>query len=74
MKVVLYTAKKKGDGQLERETPFMYGHISRPDYEDTDSVNLLAIIDCCHDMARREPMTLCYMGRALDHYTIHCNM
>ena len=21
----------------------------------------------CHDMARLEPMTLCYMGRALDH-------
>ena len=27
----------------------------------------------CHDMARLEPMTLCYMGWALDHYTIHCN-
>ena len=26
-KVVLYTAKKKGDGQLERDTTFMYGRI-----------------------------------------------
>ena len=26
-----------------------------------------------HDMARLEPMTLCYMGRALNHYTICCN-
>ena len=45
-KVVLYTAKKKGDGQLERETTFMYGHILRLDYEDADSDNLLAMIDC----------------------------
>ena len=29
--------------------------------------------DYCHDMARLEPMTLCYMERALDHYTIYCN-
>ena len=26
----------------------------------------------CHDTARLEPMTLCYMGRPLDHYTIYC--
>ena len=26
-----------------------------------------------HDIARLEPMTLRYMGRALDHYTICCN-
>ena len=44
-KVVLYTAKKKGDGQLERDTTFMYGRILRLDYEDSDSVNLLAMID-----------------------------
>ena len=29
---------------------------------------------CCHDMARLEPMTLCYMGRGLDHFTFYCNM
>ena len=45
-KVVLYTAKKKGDGQLERDTPFMYGCILCLDYEDLDLVNLLAMIDC----------------------------
>ena len=28
---------------------------------------------CCHDMARLKPMTLCYMGRTLDHYTIYYN-
>ena len=44
-KVVLYTAKKKGDG-LERDTTFMYGHVLRLDYEDSNSVNLLAMIDC----------------------------
>ena len=49
-KVVLYTAKKKGDGQLERDTTFMYGCIVRPDYEDSDSVNLLAMIDCSKDV------------------------
>ena len=43
-KVVMYTTKKKGDGQLERETTFMYGRILRLDYEDADSVNLL-----CYD-------------------------
>ena len=43
-KVVLYMAKKKGDGELERQTPFMYGRILRLDYEDVDSVNLLAMI------------------------------
>ena len=25
----------------------------------------------CHDMTRLEPMTLCYIGRARDHYTIY---
>ena len=45
-KVVLYTAKKKGDGQLGKHTAFMYGHILRLDYEDSDSVNLLVMIDC----------------------------
>ena len=30
--------------------------------------------DGCHDMARLEPMTLCYMGRGLDHFTFYCNM
>ena len=45
-KVLLYTAKMKGDGQLERDTTFMYGRILRLDYEDSDSVNLeLAMID-----------------------------
>ena len=41
-KVVLYTAKKKGNCQLDKETPFLYGHILRFDYEDVDS----ASIDC----------------------------
>ena len=31
------------------------------------------IHDKCHDMARLEPMTLFYTGRALHHQTIHCN-
>ena len=33
-KVVLYTAKRKCDGQLEKETGFMYGRILRFDYEN----------------------------------------
>ena len=33
-RVVLYMAKKKGDGQLEKEIASMYGHILRFDYED----------------------------------------
>ena len=37
-KVVLYTAKKKGDCQLEKDTTFMYERILRLDYEDS-----------CHD-------------------------
>ena len=45
-KVVLYTAKKKGDNQLEKDTTFMYGRILRLDYEDSDSVNILVMIDC----------------------------
>ena len=45
-KVVLYTPKKKGDGQLEKDTAFMYGRILRLDYEDFDSVNILVMIDC----------------------------
>ena len=28
-KVVLYTAKKKGNGQLEKDIAFMYGRILR---------------------------------------------
>ena len=43
---MLYTTKKKGDGQLEKETGFMYGRILRFDYEDIDSVNILVITDC----------------------------
>ena len=45
-KVVLYTAKKKGEGQLGKETPFMYGRILRFDYEDADSANILVMIEC----------------------------
>ena len=45
-KVVLYTAKKKGDGQLDKEKPFMYGRILRPHYEDhDDSLNLIVMVD-----------------------------
>ena len=43
-KVVLYTKKMKGDGKLERDTTFMYGHILGLDYEVSDSVNLLPMI------------------------------
>ena len=45
-KVVLYTAKKKGDGQLDKDRPFMYGRILRLDYEDFDSLNLILMVDC----------------------------
>ena len=45
-KVLLYTTKKKGDGQLEKDTTFMYGHILRLDYEDSKSLNILVMIDC----------------------------
>ena len=45
-KVMLYTAKKKGDDHLEKDTPFMYGRILRFDYEDSDSLNILVMIDC----------------------------
>ena len=45
-KVMLYTTKKKGDGHLEKDTPFMYGCILRFDYEDSDSINILVMIDC----------------------------
>ena len=45
-KVVLYTTKKKGEGQLENETAFMYGCILRFDYEDLDSANILVMIEC----------------------------
>ena len=45
-KVVLYTTKKKGEGQLGKETPFMYGRILRFDYEDADSANILVMIEC----------------------------
>ena len=38
----------------------MYGHNSN--YEDRGGMYAR-----CHDMARLEPMTLCDMGRALDH-------
>ena len=30
-------------------------------------------VSSCHDVAKLEPMTLCYMARALDHYTIYYN-
>ena len=45
-KVMLYTTKKNGDGQLEKEPSFMYGRILHFDYEDMDSENLLVMIDC----------------------------
>ena len=45
-KLVLYTTKKKGDGHLEKDTLFMYGHILRFDYEDSDSRNILVMINC----------------------------
>ena len=43
-KVVLYTAKKKSDSQLEKYTTFIYGRILRLDYEDSDSLNILVMI------------------------------
>ena len=45
-KVVFYTAKKKGDGQLDKDKPFMYDRILRIDYEDSNSLNILVMIDC----------------------------
>ena len=45
-KVVLYSAKKKGDDQLQKDTTFMYGRILRFDYEDEDSTNIVVMIDC----------------------------
>ena len=34
----------------------------------------LVLWGLCHDMARLEPMTLCYMGWALDHHTLYYNL
>ena len=45
-KVVLYTAKKKGDGKLDKGRPFMYGCILRLHYEDSNSLNLIVMVDC----------------------------
>ena len=45
-KVVLYSAKKKGNCQLQKDTTFMYGLILRFDYEDEDSTNIVVMIDC----------------------------
>ena len=45
-KLVLYTAKKKGDGQLERDTTLMCGRILRLDYEDSDPVKVFARYFC----------------------------
>ena len=43
---MLYTAKKKGEGQLEKDSTFMCGPILCLDYEDFDSLNILVMIDC----------------------------
>ena len=43
---MLYSAKKKGDDQLQKDTTFMYGRILRFDYEDEDSTNIVVMIDC----------------------------
>ena len=51
-KVVLYTARKKGNDQLDKETPFMYGRILRFDYEDEDSTNILVMIDCARGVRK----------------------
>ena len=51
-KVMLYTAKKKGDGQLEKEPSFMYGRILRFDYEDMDSESILVMIDCARGVRK----------------------
>ena len=44
-KVILITARAKGDGQLAKERPFFYGRILRLDYEDPDSQKLILLIE-----------------------------
>ena len=49
---MLYTAKKKGDSQLEKEPSFMYGRILHFDYEDMDSESILVMIDCARGVRK----------------------
>ena len=51
-KFVLYAAKKKGDGQLHKETAFTYARILRFDYEDEDSTNIVVMIDCSRGVSK----------------------
>ena len=44
-KVVLDTAKKKGDNQLDKDRSFMYGRILRLKYEDSHYLNLIVMVD-----------------------------
>ena len=54
--------------------------IIRPSYEkakmyanEVENHLLSFSLSNCHDMEIIVPMTLCYIGRAFDHYTIYCN-